>query len=65
MARAGLVKLRRGERSFYKQVEDLTPEDRWPRIRSERETLLWLRWRIEAEKIASKLREKGWNQPDA
>jgi hypothetical protein len=63
--RAGLVKLKRGNSVFYKHIEDLTPEDRLARIESERETVMWLRDRIDTEKIAAQWREKGWNLPDA
>jgi hypothetical protein len=42
MARAGLVKLKSGSRSYYKHIDDLTREDRWPRIWAERETIAWL-----------------------
>jgi len=43
MARAGLVKLKRGERVFYKHIDDLTPEDRRARIAAERDTIVWLK----------------------
>jgi 23S rRNA A2030 N6-methylase RlmJ len=65
LARAGLVQLKRGERVFYKHLDELRREDRLARIEAERETTAWLRGRIEAEKIAAQLREKGWNQPNA
>jgi hypothetical protein len=65
MARAELVKLKRANSVFYKHIDDLTPEDRLARIEAERDTVMWLRGRIETEKIAAQWREKGWHQSDA
>ena len=61
-AQAGLVRLKRGERVFYKHIDDLTREDRWARIEAERDTIAWLRGRIVTEKVAAMWRERGWNR---
>jgi hypothetical protein len=53
LARAGFVKVRRGERFSYKHIDDLTCEDRRARIEAERATTAWLRGRIEGERIAA------------
>lgn len=60
MARAGLVRPKVGSRLYYKHIDDLTREDRLARIAAERETIAWLRGRIEAEKIAAHWRKNGW-----
>jgi hypothetical protein len=59
LARAGFVKVRRGERFSYKHIDNLTREDRWARIEAERATTAWLRGRIEGERIAAQLRENA------
>lgn len=64
MARAGLVKLKRGKWVFYKHIDDLTHGDRLARIEAERDTARWLRGRIEAERIVATWREKGWDPPE-
>jgi hypothetical protein len=51
------VKVRRGERFSYKHIDDLTRDDCWARIEAERVTAMWLRGRIEGERIAAQLRE--------
>jgi hypothetical protein len=64
LARAGFVKLKRGERFTYKHIDDLTREDRWARIEAERTTTAWLRGRIEAERIVAAWRENSRDLPD-
>ena len=65
LARAGFVKLRRGERFSYKHIDDLTCDDCWARIEGERVTAMWLRGRIEGERIAAQLRENARDNPTA
>jgi hypothetical protein len=60
MARAGLVRLKSGNRICYKHINDLTREDCWASIRAERDMIAWLRGRIEREKIAEVWRKSGW-----
>ena len=52
MARAGFVRLKSGNRVYYKHIDDLTREDCWASIQAEWDMIAWLRGRIEAEKIA-------------
>ncbi|MFL5992651.1 MAG: hypothetical protein ACJ73W_11750 [Rubrobacteraceae bacterium] len=63
LAHAGLVKLKRGERVFYKHIDDLAPEDRRARIAAERGTIVWLKGRIVTERVAAMWRERGWDRP--
>jgi hypothetical protein len=45
-AQAGLVELKSGDKVWYKFMEDLTREDMWARIASERMWLAWLKGRL-------------------
>jgi hypothetical protein len=59
LAQEGYAPLREGNRVFYKQVEELTFQDRWARIAYEKTLVRWLKERIRAEKEmeASKVSE--------
>ena len=66
LARTGLVRLKDGEKRtyYYKHIDYLTPEDRWPRIWAERDQIRWLSGRIEAEKIVARWRENNSSAED-
>lgn len=50
LARSGYVELRQGDRVWTKHIDELTREDSLPRIEFEKNTLRWLRGRIEERK---------------
>ena len=66
LARTGLVRLKDREKRtyYYKHIDYLTPEDRWPRIWAERDQIRWLSGRIEAEKIVARWRENNSSAED-
>ena len=64
MARAGLVNLKSGDRSWYKHIDDLVPGDRRARARP-RATTAWLRGRIAAERVVAAWRENGRERPES
>jgi hypothetical protein len=47
LAQSGMVQLKSGQRIYYKHIEELTREDRADRIAAERETVEWLKERVE------------------
>jgi hypothetical protein len=53
LAQEGMVPLRREGRVYYKHIDDLTREDVGARLEAERDTAMWLRGRIEGERIAA------------
>ena len=59
-AKEGMVPLRKGGRVSHKHIDELTREDVAARLEAERVTAIWLRGRIEGEKIARELQEAGW-----
>jgi hypothetical protein len=65
LAQEGMVPLRREGRVYCKHIDDLTREDVGTRLEAKWVTAMWLKGRIEGERIAAQLREKGWDQPDA
>ena len=50
LAQEGYVPIREGNRVFYKQVEELTFQDRWARLTYEKTLVRWLKERIRAKK---------------
>jgi hypothetical protein len=62
-ARAGLVELREGERSWHKHIDDLTRDDRQARLEAEWARVAWLRGRVESERVVAAWRERGWDKP--
>ena len=59
LAQHGYVELRRGNRVWTKHIDELTREDRLARIEFEKTLVMWLRGRVETEKIMTQLRERG------
>ena len=59
MAQQGYVLLRNGDRIWHKHIDELTPQDRPARVEYEKTLVLWLRGRIEAEKIAAQWRKQA------
>jgi hypothetical protein len=47
LAQQGMVALKVGKRFYYKHIDELTREDRTARIAGERETVAWLKERVE------------------
>ena len=47
LAQQGMVKLKVGGEIHYKHIDELTREDRTARIAGERETVAWLKERVE------------------
>src|SRR5215211_3305320 len=50
LAQQGILMLRNGSRFYHKHIGDLTREDRAARIAAERETVAWLKERVEPRK---------------
>jgi hypothetical protein len=50
LAQRGMVELKIGSRVYHKHIDDLTREDRRARIAAERETVEWLKERVEHRK---------------
>jgi hypothetical protein len=50
LAQQGMVPLKSGKRIYYKHIDELTREDRTARIAAERETVAWLKERVERRK---------------
>jgi len=50
LAQSGMVGLKMGERLYYKHIDELSREDRQARIAAERETVEWLKERVERRK---------------
>jgi hypothetical protein len=64
-ARAGLVPLREDGKLYYKHIDHLSRKDVGARLEAERVTLMWLRGRIEGEKIAAQLHQNAPDHHDA
>ena len=64
-AKEVMVPLRKDGRVYYKHISDLTREDVAARLEAERVTVMWLKGRIESERIAAQLRENAWDYLDA
>ena len=48
---------------YYWHVDDLPREDVAARLKAERVTVMWLRGRIEGERLAAQLRENDRDPP--
>ena len=59
-----MVPLRKDGR-VYEHIGELTREDVAARLEAERVTVMWLRGRIEGQKIAAQWRENSLGQPEA
>jgi hypothetical protein len=55
MAQNGYVPLRQGVKVWHVHIDELRREDRLARIEYEKTLVLWLRGRIEGEKINAEL----------
>ena len=53
LAQEGIVKLKMGERVYYKHIDELTREDRTARLAAEREEVAWLKERLGLPKDSS------------
>jgi hypothetical protein len=51
LAQEGYVQLKRGEKLWYKHIEEMTPQDRPARLEYEKALVGWLKIRLRGQKV--------------